>query len=120
MDENNEELNAMGATGEEEAEVESNGDEPIVSEEDELDEIAAGIGEESADIAEAGETNDEGETDPAVEGTVDLAQYRITGLVDYTDEQGNIRGQLDIGSVHELPIVVGDAAVADGRAERVE
>lgn len=51
---------------------------------------------------------------------VDVAQYLITGLVDYTDEQGNIVGQLPIGSTQELPVVVGDAAVEAGQAERVQ
>lgn len=52
--------------------------------------------------------------------TVEVAKYRITGLVDYSDEQGYIRGQYPIGSVQELPVEVGDVAANDGRAERVE
>ncbi len=51
---------------------------------------------------------------------VETKKYTITGLVDYTDEQGNIVGQLEVGSVQELPVAVGDAAVADGRAEVFE
>ena len=52
--------------------------------------------------------------------SVETKKYTITGLVDYTDEQGNIVGQLEVGSVQELPVSVGDAAVADGRAEVFE
>lgn len=51
---------------------------------------------------------------------VGTAKYLVTGLVDYTDEQGIIRGQLEKGIVHELPVEVGDRAVEQGQAERVE
>lgn len=50
---------------------------------------------------------------------VETAKYRITGLVDFTDEQGVIKGQLPIGSIQVLPVEVGVQAVADGRAEAV-
>lgn len=50
---------------------------------------------------------------------VEVANYRITGLVDYTDEQGNIVGQLPKDSIQELPVVIGDRAVEAGQAERV-
>ena len=50
---------------------------------------------------------------------VEKAKYRITGLVDIFDEQKNIIGTFPIGSVQELPVEVGVAAVADGRAEAV-
>jgi hypothetical protein len=48
---------------------------------------------------------------------VETQKYTITGLVDIFDEQGNIVGQYPIGSVQELPVEFGDAAVEDGRAE---
>lgn len=51
---------------------------------------------------------------------VEKASYRITGLVDIFDEQSIITGQYEIGSTQELPVAQGDAAVADGRAEKVE
>lgn len=51
---------------------------------------------------------------------LETAKYIITGLVDYTDEQGNIVGQLQIGSVQEFPVELGDKYVADGRAEKVQ
>lgn len=50
---------------------------------------------------------------------VEVANYRITGLVDKFDEQMNIIGQFEIGSVQELPVEVGTKLVADGRAEAV-
>lgn len=50
---------------------------------------------------------------------VEVAKYLITGLVDYTDEAGNIVGQLPKDSVQELPVAVGDRAVEQGQAERV-
>lgn len=50
---------------------------------------------------------------------IETAHYRITGLVDIFDEQNNITGQFPIGSIQELPIETGDAAVSDGRAESV-
>lgn len=51
---------------------------------------------------------------------VEVRKYTITGLVDYTDEQGNIVGQFEVGSVQELPVFVGDKAVAAGQAEVFE
>ncbi len=50
---------------------------------------------------------------------VETRKYTITGLVDYTDEQGNIVGQYPIGSVQELPVEVGTKAVEAGNAEAV-
>ena len=49
-----------------------------------------------------------------------IKSYRILGMVDYTDEQGNIRGQLPVGSVYQMPAYVGDLAVEEGRAEEVQ
>lgn len=71
---------------------------------------------------EGGDTTVVGETGEGEAATteVEVAKYRITGLVDYSDEQGYIRGQYPIGSVQELPVEVGDVAADDGRAERVE
>lgn len=51
---------------------------------------------------------------------IEVRKYTITGLVDYTDEQGNIVGQFEVGSVQELPVFVGDKAVAAGQAEVFE
>lgn len=51
---------------------------------------------------------------------VETRKYRITGLVDYTDEQGNIVGQFEVGSVQELPTFVGDKSVELGQAEVYE
>jgi len=49
-----------------------------------------------------------------------IKSYRILGMVDYTDEQGNIVGQLKVGSVYQMPAYVGDLAVEEGRAEEVQ
>lgn len=51
---------------------------------------------------------------------VPTAKYKITGLVDTTDEQGNINGQLEVGSEQVLPVEIGDRAVEAGQAERIE
>lgn len=62
---------------------------------------------------------DDEEDDGSAE-KVEVALYRITGLVDTCDEHGNVIGQLPIGSEQELPVVIGDEAVERGDAERVE
>lgn len=72
--------------------------------------------EELEDALDNGDVPEGAVEVPATE----MAQYEITGLVDFSDEQGNIRGQLPVGSIQSLPIVVGDKAVADGQAKRVE
>lgn len=50
---------------------------------------------------------------------VETAKYKIVGLVDIFDEQGNITGTFPIGSVQELPVEVGMKAVEAGTAEAV-
>jgi len=75
--------------------------------------------ETPAEDLEEGQEGDiqEGDDVPLDE-TIKL--YRILGMVDYTDETGNIVGQLPVGSVHELPAFTGDLAVEEGRAEEVQ
>ena len=51
---------------------------------------------------------------------VEVKKYLITGLVDYTDETGNITGQYPKGTIQLLPAFVGDMAVEAGQAEEVE
>lgn len=68
---------------------------------------------------ELGETGETGEDDPDATADVEVARYRITGLVDIFDEQGVITGQFPVGSIQELPVAVGTKAVADGQAEAV-
>lgn len=48
-----------------------------------------------------------------------MAKYKITGKAEYTDEQGNVEGELEIGSIQELPTPVGDVFVEKGVAEKV-
>lgn len=50
---------------------------------------------------------------------VEVAKYKITGLVDKFDEQMIITGQLPIGSVQELPVEYGNKCVEAGTAELV-
>jgi len=50
---------------------------------------------------------------------IETAKYRITGIVDKFDEQMNIIGAFEVGSVQELPVEVGTKLVAEGRAEAV-
>lgn len=88
------------------------------------------IVEASADDATIipGATGETGEasTDDTIADDVEeyegeMGKYRITSpLVDIFDEQGIITGQFPIGSIQEVPTVVGDQWVVDGRAEKVE
>ena len=48
---------------------------------------------------------------------VEVAKYKIIGKAEYTDEFGNVQGELEIGSVQELPIEVGEKFVEEGVAE---
>jgi hypothetical protein len=50
----------------------------------------------------------------------DVKKYLITGLVDYTDDAGNIVGQYPKDSIQLLPESVGQLAVEAGQAEEVE
>lgn len=52
--------------------------------------------------------------------SVQVAKYKITGLVDYFDEQGVVAGQFPIGSEQELPVEVGQKHVESGNAELIE
>lgn len=87
-----------------------------------------GIASEQTDFPEVSEegvstedTDGQGEVNSPEEALdITIKTYRILGMVDYTDEQGNIVGQLKIGSVASLPAHVGDLAVEDGRAEEVQ
>ena len=98
------------------------------SNEETNDTVAEGVAPEVTLVetpAETEENNDiaSEQTDPeTLEEALDITikTYRILGMVDYTDEQGNIVGQLEIGSVASLPAHVGDLAVEDGRAEDVQ
>lgn len=73
-------------------------------------------GDPSADPLD-GDVNELGLDETPFSGP--LGSYRITGLVDYTDEQGNIIGQLPKDSIQEVPVELGDAWVEAGQAEKV-
>lgn len=90
--------------------------------EEELDETEL----EDDELGETGESDpeldtaiDNGEVPTGAIEDVETAEYEITGLVDTFDEQGNITGQLPVGSIQTLPVVVGDKAVSEDRAKRV-
>lgn len=99
IDDKDEEILEEGATGET-SEVDTDEEESEESDEEELG---------------TGETG----TSEAL-GDVETAQYTVTGLIDTFDEQMNITGTLPIGSVQTLPVAIGDKAVADGTATKVE
>lgn len=48
---------------------------------------------------------------------VETAKYKITGEAAYTDQDGNHAGYLEVGSIQELPVVVGERFIVDGVAE---
>lgn len=48
---------------------------------------------------------------------VETAKYKITGEAAYTDEEGNHAGYLEVGSIQELPVIVGERFIVDGVAE---
>ncbi len=84
--------------------------------------LGADAGEDTIEDEIPAEEGAEPTADDLAEGEVEeveVARYRILGLVDYTDAQGNIVGQYKVGSIQEIPVEVGTAAVADGRAEPV-
>lgn len=93
-------------------------------EEESTDEETLEVGAEPEDVTldeevpltEGAEPSEEDLQEDAGE----LGKYKITGLVDYTDEQGNIRGQLEKDSIQEVPVALGDSWVEAGQAERVQ
>ncbi len=96
----------QGETGEDEVLDEG-------AEDEALDETLSGEDEPTAD--DLAEVAAEEEAAPEVE----TAFYRITGLVDAFDEQGNIVSQYPVGSKQELPVDRGTAAVEAGQAEAI-
>ncbi len=48
-----------------------------------------------------------------------MGKYKIIGEAPYTDEDGEPAGFLEIGSIQELPVAVGDQFVEDGLAEKI-
>lgn len=49
-----------------------------------------------------------------------LAKYKVLGEIIPTNENGDPQPALEVGSVQEVPTVVGEGWVAEGLAERVE
>jgi hypothetical protein len=89
------------------------------------------LGDAGGEVPEGeNEESQEGENEESQEGEIleedgvpldeTIKSYRILGMVDFTDEQGNIRGQLPVGSVQQLPAYAGNLAVEEGRAEEVQ
>lgn len=48
-----------------------------------------------------------------------MGNYRITGFAEYTDEKGENKVELEIGSIQNLPKMIGYGLVLDGVAEEV-
>lgn len=76
------------------------------------DAIAVGIDVEAIEADALANKKDEVYTGP-------MAKYKITGVADYTDEAGTKTGELEIGSIQELPVPVGDVFVGQGVAEKI-
>lgn len=89
------------------------------AEEVSTDEETLEVGAEPEDEVPASEGVEPSEAD-LVEDAGELGKYLITGLVDYTDEQGNIKGQLEKDSIQEVPVALGDSWVEAGQAEKVQ
>lgn len=49
-----------------------------------------------------------------------MAMYRITGPFEYGNEKGEVTGKFEIGTEVSLPTIVGDKAVEDGVAVKLE
>lgn len=70
---------------------------------------------------EAPEEKKEGDEENKVEEyDGPMAKYRVLGEIESTDEEGNVTGTLEIGSIQDVPVELGDKWVADGLAEKVE
>lgn len=52
------------------------------------------------------------------EYTGELGKYKIVGEVEYTDTKGVAQGKLEVGSVQEVPVAIGDEWVSKGLAEK--
>ncbi len=63
-------------------------------------------------------TGKDTEPDPHYNGP--MGKYKISGKAEYTDETGEKKGELEIGSTVELPSIVGEQFVKDGVAEEVK
>lgn len=48
-----------------------------------------------------------------------MAKYKITGVASFTDEKGEKQGELEVGSIQNLPKEIGDQFVTDGVAVEV-
>lgn len=52
--------------------------------------------------------------------TGEMGNFKILNPVDYTDENGVHFGSLEVGSIQHMPLILGDALVEKGDAEKVE
>lgn len=79
-------------------------------------------GEEQKGLVNVNEEKKEGEEKTDAEVKLydgPMGKYKITGVAKYNDEKGNEVGELEVGSVQDLPKPVGDDFVAQGVAEEV-
>lgn len=127
QDENNVEVSAaVPATEEIAANMEQFTTEPVITEEAPLDPgDGATPPEEAAVLASAEEefsaliteSNDEPEGE---EYDGPMGHYKILKEVEYQDEEGNVVGKLEVGSIQHLPTVLGASLVTVGDAIEVE
>jgi hypothetical protein len=66
------------------------------------------------------EANDEVVEDGLVEDAGELGKYKVLSPIEYTDENGVPQGMTEVGSIQEVPVMLGDSWVAQGLAEKVE
>ena len=68
-----------------------------------------------AEEREANKLAEEEEEDEEVE----TAEYLLLEKIPYTDEEGNVTGEAEAGSVQTVPVVLGDSWVEQKLAEKV-
>ncbi len=49
----------------------------------------------------------------------EMGTYKVLVPIEYTDQDGKSEGVLDVGSIQEVPIVLGDMWVNNGDAEKI-
>lgn len=99
----------------------SDGTETIINYNSLGEKIAEGAAVEPEEVpAGDSEAKDEADIDDAEVYDGPMGVYKITGDAYYTDEDGVKTGTLEIGSIHKMPVPVGQVFVDEGVAEEVE
>ena len=101
------ELSAVPTTGD--ADVVTTGDVDVVTTGD-VDVVTTGdvdvVTTGDVDVVTTGDAN------------VVLGLYKTLQPIPYTDEEGNVLGEAEVGSVQEVPVELGDSWVEQGLAEK--